>query len=184
MASQLIKFHQVTSLPMTLEADSFYFVLNGTVAEGYLTDNSGVAKSIGNTSLIQSVVNSSLADFNSIEIVADIAARDALTLARNTMVLVVDATGDTSVTSGAALYAYRESDDTFIKVSEYESMDVSVSWNSISGRPTSTPSQIDTAVNNSHTHANLTQLNKVGEDANGDLTYNGASVGVWNTNNW
>lgn len=184
MASQLLKFHQVTSLPMTLNPDSFYFVLNGTIAEGYLTDNSGVAKSIGNTSMIQAIVNSSLADFNTVEIVVDIAARDALTLTRNAMVLVLDATADMSVASGAALYAYKESNDTFTKIAEYESMDVTVTWASISGKPTSTPSQIDTAVNNSHTHSNLTQLNKVGEDANGDLTYNGASVGVWNTNNW
>jgi hypothetical protein len=38
--------------------------------------------------------------------------------------IVQDASGDPTVTSGAALYYYRESDTSFNKLSEYESLDV------------------------------------------------------------
>lgn len=54
--------------------------------------------------------------------VADIAARDALTLTKSSFVLVGDATGDATVGAGAALYFYNLGDDTFSKVAEYEGM--------------------------------------------------------------
>jgi hypothetical protein len=183
--STALKFFQLTALPATLAANAFYFVQSATYAESYLTDASGVAKSIGNSAMINSLINSKLADFNALEIVADISARNALAAgaARNFMALVVDATGDTTVTSGAALYAWRESNTTWSKLCEYESMDVSVAWSSISGRPNSTPAQIDTAVGQSHTHANKATLDALGADANG-LTYNGDPVQAWATTNW
>lgn len=188
-----INFYKVTSLPGTLAADSMYFVSNGTVAESYLTDSAGVAKSLGNTSMISSIVSSqmasTLAAYNAMEIVADIAARNALaaSLNRNILVLVSNATGDATVASGAALYAFNNAGDTWTKVTEYESLDVTLTWASIQNKPTSTVSQIDTAVSQSHAHSNKTFLDKIGESG-GALTYDGSAVGggatSWTTLNW
>jgi hypothetical protein len=185
-----LRFHKVTSLPGTLEADAVYFVQSGTVAETYVTNSAGVARSVGNTAMISSVANSlissALADMDVLQIVADITARNALSLTRNAMALVIDATGDATVTAGAALYAYRESNTSWIKITEYEALseNITLAWSAITGKPASAVSLIDDAVTKRHTHANLTFLNKIGESA-GALTYDGASVGAsWNTTNW
>jgi hypothetical protein len=63
-------------------------------------------------------------------------------------------------------------------------MDVTLQWSNIVGRPTSAVADIDDAVTKRHTHANKVQLDKIGEDVNGDLTYDGNSIAVFNTNNW
>jgi hypothetical protein len=178
----LLKFHKVAALPGVLEPDAFYFVESGTVAESYVTDDAGNARSIGNTAMIQAVatpiVAAQLAAMNRVEIVADIAARNALAgNDRNQMVLVTNATGDATVAAGAALYVFRNSDNTWVKVAEYEGMDVALTWDSITGKPASAPSLIDAAVAQRHTHDNLAQLNKIGEDGGGALTYNGTAVG-------
>jgi hypothetical protein len=187
-----LNFYKVTSLPGTLVADSLYFVSNGTIAESYLTDSTGTAKSIGNTSMVNSVVTAqvtaAVASYNAMEIVATIAARNTLaaSLARNVLVLVTDATGDTTVSSGAALYAYNNTSKAWTKVSEYESLDVVLTWASIQNKPTSTVAQIDSAVSQAHSHSNKTYLDKIGETG-GVLTYNGTAISAttqWTTLNW
>lgn len=50
-----VRFYKVTSLPQVLVPNSFYYVENGNYAESYLTDDSGIAKKIGNTVMIQEV---------------------------------------------------------------------------------------------------------------------------------
>lgn len=61
---------------------------------------------------------------NSAVLAADIAARDALELTKNSFVLVSDATGDATVDAGAALYFYNVANDTWLKIAEYESLDI------------------------------------------------------------
>lgn len=185
-----VKFYKVTSLPASLQPDSFYYVENGTFAESYLTNTNGVAKAIGNSamigSLVNTAINSALSTLNRAEIVADIAARNALgaTATTNILVLVTDATGDPTVSTGAAMYVFNYTAQTWTKISEYESMDLVITWSMINGRPASTPSQIDTAVQNSHTHNNKAVLDLIGSDADG-LTYNGQGIGSrWTTVNW
>lgn len=188
-----LNFYKLTAMPGTLVADSLYFISNGSVAESYLTDSSGAAKSLGNTSMISSIVASqmasTLAGYNSMEIVATIAARNTLaaSLSRNVLVLVSDATGDSTVTAGAALYAFNNSNASWSKVSEYESLDVTLTWASLQNKPTSTVTQIDTAVSQAHSHSNKAFLDKIGETA-GAMTYNGTAVGgnstSWTTLNW
>lgn len=164
---------RVTALPGTLDANTVYLVSTGANhLELYATGNTADARRILTETDIQALIDASISGLSAVEIVADIAARDALTLTANAMVLVLDASADSTVTSGAALYAYRQSNDTFTKVAEYESMDVTINWSDIVGRPSSTPAQIDTAVANSHTHANKTQLDQIGQSASGDITYN------------
>ena len=61
---------------------------------------------------------------NSAQLVADIAARDALELTKNSFVLVSDASADPTVDVGAALYFYNMADDSYLKIAEYESLDL------------------------------------------------------------
>lgn len=185
-----VKFYKVTALPGTLEANAFYFVANGNHTESYLTDNAGLARGIGNSAMINALIDQALANWSgaasTVSIVADIAARDALiaTLETNTMILVVDASGDPTVSEGSALYAYAADTDTTYKIAEYESMDVVLQWSDLQGGPTSTPAQIDNAVSLAHSHANKATLDQLGEDAEG-LTFKGQGVSSrWTTNNW
>lgn len=184
----LVKFYKVATLPGTLEPDSFYYVENGSYAESYLTNSSGVARALGNSAMINALISAAitdaLTDYSALEVVADIAARDALALERNALVLVIDATADPTVDAGSALYAYVEADASWVKVAEYESMDVVIQWASIQGGPSSTPAQIDTAVSQSHTHSNKAVLDKFTESA-GQPQYNGQPIkSGWETANW
>ena len=146
--------------------------------EIYVSNNAGTAlKRLLTDTDIQALIDASISGLaGEMPIVADIAARNALasTLTKNTQVLVLDATGDPTVTSGAATYLYRVSTDSFIKLNEAESIDLVLQWANIQGKPTSSPTAIDTAVSNSHTHTNKTQLDKIGENADGLFTYNNA----------
>lgn len=185
-----VKFFKVATLPATLQADAFYYVENGSYAESYLTNSAGVARAVGNTAMINALIEEALAGWSgeasALDIVADIAARDALVagLDRNAMILVIDATGDPTVNAGSALYAYAAATQQIFKIAEYESMDVIVQWGEIEGRPTSTPAQIDSAVSQAHSHTNKATLDLLGSDAEG-LTYNGQGVTTrWATVNW
>lgn len=185
-----LRFRKVTTLPGTLDSDSFYFVQNGNYAEAYVTNSAGQAKAVGNSTMITAIANnlitSALADFNALEIVSNISARDSLaaSAARNLMILVTDATGDPTVQSGAALYAYSETSTSFTKLSEYESMDVVIQWAAIQGKPTSSPAQIDNAVSLAHTHANKTTIDKFSEDGEGVL-FNGSPIAArWVATDW
>lgn len=76
-------------------------------------------------------------------VVDDIAARDGLSPAEGDSCWVKDATADDTVTSGAALYIYADSQ--WVKMAEAESMDVIVQWASIQGKPTASTTSIDAA---------------------------------------
>lgn len=196
MTTPNLQFYALSALPATLEADAFYFVENGNYAESYITNSSGVARQIGNSLMINALVAEALANWggaggggasNQVIIVPDIAARDALTTTADTilMVLVIDATGDATVSGGSALYALDFAVATWYKLTEYGSLGAIVDWSYIVNGPTSTAAQLDDAVDKAHSHANMAQLNKIGEDANGDLTYGGAGVKTqWIDKNW
>lgn len=184
-----LKIFKETALPGVLEANAVYLIAPvgyPNYVEMYVTGTSAsTVKRVINADDIQAMINTSLAGFNDIQIVANIAARNALAIDRNFMVLVTDATGDVTVTSGSAMYAYNNNTDTYVKVAEYESLDVAITWSALTGKPTSAVVDIDDAVTKRHTHANLTQLNKVGEDGNGNFTYNGSvPYGAWASNGW
>ena len=178
-----------TTLPGTLQANSIYLVAPAAkpdYVEMYVTGSSAsTVKRIINDVDVQDMIDTSVASQTQLEVVTDITARNALTPTRNMTVLVLNATGDATVASGAATYVYRLSTTSWTKISEAESMDLSITWASITGKPTSAVGDIDDAVTKRHTHANLTQLNKIGEDVNGNLTYNGAlPKTAWQSTNW
>jgi len=181
-----IKISKETAVPTggSIAQNTIYLVSVGTdKVETYVSNSAGTAlRRILNEADIQALIDASMAGISGVEIVADIVARDALTLTSNAMVIVEDASGDTTVDSGAALYGYKESDTSWRKLSEFESMDIVLNWSSIQGGPSSTPAQIDASVTNSHTHANKTQLDLIGQDGDGDATYNGAKIANEYTN--
>jgi hypothetical protein len=165
---------RVTSLPGTLAADTIYVVsVGGDKAEIYVTGNTATARRLLNQTDIQALIDASLAGVGSIRVVADTAERNALILTQNTQVLVINATGDPTVAVGAATYVWRQSNSTWTKISEAESLDVALTWANLVGKPASLPAAIDAAVANSHAHTNKTQLDQIGQSASGDITYQG-----------
>ena len=150
-----IAINKVTALPATLEPSSLYFVLQSntdTVSEAYVTDINGNAKGIGNTAFITQVAtavfNQQNSTANAFEIAPDLASRDALAanFTGNRLVLVTDASDDSTVNTGSALYSWDQATGTFDKLTEFESLDVVITWASITDGPTSTPAAVDAAV--------------------------------------
>lgn len=180
---------KVTALPGTLTAHTVYLVAppaRPDFVEMYVTGASpSTVKRMLREQDVADMIAAAVDGLSSIEVVANIAARDALVLTANTQVLVLDATGDPTVASGAATYVWRAATSTWTKISEAESLDVQIQWSSIIGRPSSSPALIDNAVALRHTHTNKTQLDKIGEDADGNLTYDGdLPVTGWTEVNW
>lgn len=174
-----MKVHKVNALPGTLEPSTMYMVKSGVAGlmDIYVSSNDGSeARHIISRTEIQDMVNSSVASTSHIYVVADIAARDALAPEVVTQALVIDATADVTVQAGAATYVFDPVGDVWSKIAEHESLDVVLTWASIQGRPTSTVAEIDDAVGKRHVHANATQLDKIDEDGNGLMTYDGANI--------
>ena len=99
-------------------------------------------------------------------VVADIAARDALTgMNVGDQCWVRDATGDATVTGGAAKYIYESAETGWGKTAEAESMDVVVDWGDVRNKPASAAADIDDAVSKRHEHANKADLDKLSVSA-------------------
>ena len=183
------KAFRETALPGTLQPYAIYFVAPPSkpdYVEIYVSDSTGsAAKRVLTDTDVQGLINASIGGITGLQVVADIPARNALNPTTNQIVLVLNATGDTTVSSGAATYVYQASTTSWSKISEAESLDLILQWSNIQGRPSRSTSDIDAAVNNSHTHANKTQLDKIGENASGFLTYNGVLPTIgWNNLAW
>lgn len=182
--------HKVTALPGSLAANSIYFVAPAArpdYVEIYVTNAAGdAARRVIDQSAIQAMIDAAVASGSGgAVIVDDIAARDAIVADNAQTVYVVDASADASVNSGGALYIWRASSSAWVKMSEAESLDLSLTWVAITGGPASSPALIDAAVTARHSHANMTELGKIGEDGDGNLTYGGARpVAPWASTGW
>ena len=177
-----MKVHKVNALPGVLQPSALYLVKSAETGllDLYVSSNNGTeARHIISKAEIQSLVNTAVAGASNIFVVADIAARDALTPTVVTQAIVVDATGDTSVQSGSATYVYNPVGDAWQKIAEHESMDVVLQWANIQGRPSSTVAEIDDAVAKKHSHTNISTLDKLSQDVDGQLTYNGNNLHVY-----
>lgn len=189
-----LKIFKETALPQSLQANSLYFIAppaKPDYVEIYVTGtDSSVVKRILNQSDVESLIATAIAGIgpsgiNNLHVVDTIAARDALAPTENIIVLVTDATGDNTVASGGATYVYDVSKTLWKKIGETESMDLVLSWNNINNRPTSAVADIDDAVTKRHAHTNKLSLDKVGEDQNGDFTYNGSHPKIHlDSENW
>ena len=174
-----IKFAKVNVLPATFEPSTIYLVkdASGDHAKMFISNAAGTSvRRLPTRDDIQAMVNAAVAGTSHLCVVADLAARDAMAPTVVTQVLVIDATGDPLVNSGAATYVFNPTGSTWTKISEHESMDVILKWADIVGRPTSSVADIDDAVSKRHTHANTTSLDKVGQDVDGKFQFNGDYV--------
>ena len=121
------------------------------------------------------MINSAISGFSTVQVVADIAARDALSPTVTTQVLVRNAVGDSTVASGSATYVYDVTAGTWFKTSESESLDLVLQWSNIVGKPTSSAADIDDAVSKKHAHANFSVISDI-SDIGGHLAYAGQPV--------
>lgn len=174
----ILKIRKVLTLPQTFEASTLYLVKSGDANhfDIYLsTDDGSSARNLLTKPEVQQMIVDAIAGFSELQVVANIAARDALTPTRNVQVLVLDATDDNTVASGSATYIYDTGTTAWYKISEHESMDVILQWNSIQGRPTSTVAAIDDAVSKVHVHANKPVIDAL-SDVAGHLYYNSQPI--------
>jgi hypothetical protein len=159
-----------------------------TALSGYNQAN-GFAKVESTGYLPNSIINPSVLAITTE--FANIAAMLASTdVPAGQLVWVTDASGDTTVTSGWAVYRKKVGtgiDYTTLagwqKVAEAESLDVVVSWDNIQGKPSSTPAEIDQAVADDHTHSNKAALDDLADATTGTapdqvigLTYKGRAL--------
>ena len=180
---------RVNALPGTLAAETIYLVKTGNELTLTVTGNTGavVATTVSKADVDTAISTAigALGMSNSVEFAANIAARDAMTLTKSTFVYVADATADATVTAGAAMYLYDLTNTTWHKVTEYESLDLVLNWDSVTGKPNSSVADIDDAVANRHSHANMAVLDLLTAPG-GRLLYNGEDVGgvITNGNEW
>ncbi len=180
-----VKFFQVTALPATLVADAFYFIedIPNGATEGFLTNNAGVARAIGSSSMINNLIDTKLA---AMKAVIDVPLFSDLTgHTENAVIFVHDASGDPLVDSGSALYYYDASDDTYTLQAKYENVTVSAAWADLTDKPTSTVADIDDAVSKRHAHANKTDLDKITKGTGNTLEIDGNPLEIeWTGNDW
>ena len=166
---------RVLALPGTLLPSTMYIV-KGTdpgLADIYFTNTDATEiRHIISKSDILGLIADAIGGFSTTIIVNTIAERDALTLTTNTMVMVLDATGDVTVTSGAATYVFSAFNTTWYKIAEYESLDLVVSWSALQDKPASSITDIDLAVTQKHTHANQAVLDTLAVDQTNKLLHN------------
>lgn len=191
MANFEFKAHRVTELPTSLEAYSVYYVAPaGTTdyVEIYVSSADGLsARRVINEADVRTLISEERTDLAEIHVYDTIAARDEAGVTEPQFAFVVDASGDETVSAGGASYVYNKTVATWVKTSESESMDLIFNWDKIVDKPTSSASAIDDAVTKAHTHINKTSLEKIGQDVNGNLTYDGKTIAgstQWTTTNW
>ena len=138
---------------------------------------------IADTNAAIAAINAALTGHSKSQIVANITARDALTgVNLGDIAYVQDATGDNTVSSGGATYiaSVENSTVTWIKVAEWESMDVILQWANIQGKPNSTVADIDDAVSKKHEHSNKAVLDDISTNqTSGNLVFHGVELGAF-----
>lgn len=182
------RIEKVNQLPNVISPSTMYIVksLPEGFIEIYVSNNLGNELThVINRTEILALITSSINGINSISVKETIEERDAAVINSMSLVLVKNATGDPTVNSGAALYFYDPVTGSYTKVSEYESMDFSLDWNSLLNKPTSIVANIDDAVLKRHQHANHSLLDELSKDGNGNLLVNGNHIGVYvKTSEW
>lgn len=173
--SNLLKISIVAELPPTYEPSTMYVVMDShsEYMQIHLSDKLGTSLRRVLTPLDVASMTPTVDPLpfqSTSRVVATIVDRDALVLTDNAGVLVLDATGDTTVTNGAAYYFYELATTTWHKVSEAESLDVVLSWDKLVNGPSSIPALIDAAVGAAHMHANTEVIDSF-NDVEGVLYY-------------
>lgn len=185
MTDTAFNIQKLTAVPQTPTTPSTVFLValpdKNDHFEMYVSSRDGTTlKRHINEADIKALIAQSTAQNSKYVVVADIVERDRLS-DKTSAVYVKDATADSTVKRGGAFYLYDS--NTWVKVSEAESMDLNLDWASLTGKPTSSTTAIDNAVQKAHSHANATQLDKIGEQ-DGKLTYGGKLVATTINDAW
>lgn len=69
-------------------------------------------------------------------------------------------------------------DGTSWKQLDASQVSLTFTWGNLQGKPSSTPLSIDNSVTIAHNHTNKTVLDKIGQSATGNFTYDGVEIGV------
>jgi hypothetical protein len=189
--------------PKTVATQVFVDETQGTTVAGHVADTNIHLSAAERTALnatntangyvklgADGYVPSSLLNPSVLAITTEFADIDAMladtTVTPGQIVMVIDASDDTTVTSGWAIYRKRVGtgiDYTQLagwqKIAEAESLDVTVSWDNIQNKPTSTVAEIDQAVADDHTHANKAVLDLITDTGTAQapvLQYNGNTI--------
>lgn len=191
--SNTVLFEKVLALPETLVPGTLYAVqsqLDSNYIDLYISTNDGLGvKKIWGIDDTTNAISAAFDNTNltNITIVETIEERNSLAPIKPIFVLVKDATSDQTVTSGAASYVYDPNIFEWIKLSEFESLDIDFNWDFIKNKPNSLVSEIDDAVSKKHSHQNQELLNSFSEDNNLNLLFKGAPVGSairWSKEEW
>lgn len=179
MTTHKFNFKKVTSVPsVPVTPNTFYLVALPSKPEHleiYVSDMTGnVLKRQFNEADVDRKILESLSQSSKTVIVDNINKRNEL-VDKVGVIYVKDATGDSTVKSGGASYLWDSSNSTWIKISEAESLEVSLTWEALTGKPNSSATAIDQAVAEKHSHANKTTLDKL-SDADDVLYFNGNPV--------
>lgn len=182
------KIFKETAVPSELVPNSMIVVAPpekpGRI-EIYVVDNAGVAtRKVLDEAQVQTMIDAAVIGAGQgLQMVSTIAQRDEIDAVDGYEVLVADASADPTVNVGWARYVWYSGG--WVKLAEAESQDLILSWELLTGKPSSTPAQIDDAVSKRHAHANKTQLDKIGEDVTGAFTYNGSRpMTIWSNVAW
>lgn len=186
MTDTLLTVQKLTAVPSTPTTPNTVFLVALPDKPDYLElyvssrDGTSLKRHINEADIKALIAQAGVAG-NSYVVVDDISARNELQ--HKGSVYVKDASGDETVNSGGAFYLWDDSSSNWVKISEAESLDVALDWDSIADKPTSSPTLIDAAVSKAHSHANTTQLDKIGEQ-DGKLTYDGKFVATTINDAW
>lgn len=150
-----------------------------------MVDGSGVAHTHFNEDRFKRLFDYYSRSTGDFFVVNNIEERDALSLTKNSLVFVVDASGDPVVPEGEALYFFSTAMQKHIRIYQEKKRPETLDWTLLVNGPTSTPLAIDAAVANSHTHTNPEVLESLGVQ-DGLLTHNGTLVSnvVYKDSNW
>ena len=192
--SQQFNYFRVSTMPGTPIASSIYAVQgpNATEAELYIIGtNATEVRHLITAQEVDTKIASANTSNAEMVTTATIATRDLMTLTQNQLVLVVDASGDTTVDAGKAVYFYTHTDTSWTKMYEFEGMDVTLTWADITNKPTQPVGDIDTAATRAVAHtqtvaaidllvatltANQAVLAGFTEDVDGNVVYNGVAL--------
>jgi len=102
-------------------------------------------------------IKAAIAGQTGCQVLNTIADRDGLTgMNPGDQVWVLDATGDSTVTAGAAKYLYVSEETGWVKTGEAESLDVVVQWEQVRGTE-----EVKAAMAKAHEHANKALLDSI-----------------------
>lgn len=129
-------------------AGNFFHVTPQQIASWDAKEAAGVAAALVSALIDGAPVNANtlnklyqlILQFNNVEVVADIAARNALDTALYKLVIVQDASADPIVASGAAMYAWQESPvGVWVLIAVFDNINAVLSWENIQNKPSVFP---------------------------------------------